>query len=215
MNFAHQDLRKKSFAGKDLSDADFTGADLRGVSFRGAPLTDARFCGARIGAPRRYRWPLNLVALTGATASGLLFSGSAIVLFVLVQACLDRLLGWAGAGEVVFCCIGFGSVIALFLFLHPLRPDGRWTGLSGAEPGICRHAPAVLLLFERGSCRSSRDISFPREAANCRDATGPPSGVRDGFGNRNVADGGASSVVCGDLRRSDDGAVGAGFGFPF
>lgn len=54
-NFAHQDLRNRSFKGCHLSGADFQGSDIRGCNFRNAKLVDANFAGAKAGQTGRQR----------------------------------------------------------------------------------------------------------------------------------------------------------------
>jgi uncharacterized protein YjbI with pentapeptide repeats len=60
-NYAHQDLRDRSFQGQDLRGANFKGSDLRGCDFTKAILTDAHFELARFGQSRRQFWVFLLV----------------------------------------------------------------------------------------------------------------------------------------------------------
>lgn len=49
LNFAHRDLRDRSFRRQQLSGADFSGADLRGCDFSKAVLVGANFSQAKVG----------------------------------------------------------------------------------------------------------------------------------------------------------------------
>ena len=78
-NFAHQDLRNRSFRGQHLPNADFRGADLRGCDFSKANLHHADFRQARLGQSRRQHLLLFLslalaVGLAGRAVSHLVFA---------------------------------------------------------------------------------------------------------------------------------------------
>jgi hypothetical protein len=68
-NFAHRNLRNRSFRGQALQGADFSQSDLRGCDFTGAQLQQANFEQARLGyAPEPIVKGLAVIVASGAIA---------------------------------------------------------------------------------------------------------------------------------------------------
>jgi len=111
-NFAHQDLRNRSFRGQNLSGADFSGADIRGCDFQNAILIGANFTGVRAGQSRRQIILLTTLAVAfglfvGDPVSRLIFSsvdqtpGNRAWSFVVILYAVLCLAGVAGALKAV------------------------------------------------------------------------------------------------------------------
>ena len=136
-NFAHQNLRNRSFRGKILNGADFSGADIRGCNFRNAQLAGANFQGAKIGISREKMVIFSAVAI----AICLVFGDVLTRLILGTQGQIPESRSW----PFVILLYGVLSVAGIASGMSSIQPKiskaGRFSGtvsaiLSGALLGF-------------------------------------------------------------------------------
>jgi uncharacterized protein YjbI with pentapeptide repeats len=127
-NFAHQDLRQRSFQAQRLNGADFTGADLRGCNFQNAQLVGANFSHARLGTAAQQRWQLSAIGLV---VAGLIGNAIARLISATIgQTPDDRAWGY---GLVLFACLtGAAWMVGLQTWLSAKFREQHWAGTLAA-----------------------------------------------------------------------------------
>jgi hypothetical protein len=156
-DFAHQNLRDRSFKGQDLRNANFEGADLRGCNFAGTVLIGANFSGARMGITWQRVLPLLSLAAIAAAPIGhvlsrLLFAAQgqtsedqawplvALLYGVLTAVgVLSGLRAWMGgrsrSGRITGAVVGIFSGVVLGFFYAGTKTGSIRFALGGAATG--------------------------------------------------------------------------------
>ncbi|MBD2776904.1 pentapeptide repeat-containing protein [Iningainema tapete] len=156
LNFAHQDLRNRSFQGKNLNGADFSGADIRGCDFSNASLQGANFQGVRAGQNREKFIVLLVVAVVVAIAQA--YAISYMIFGVLGQTPEDPAWVYSQALIISMSIAGVSSAISSLMRSKSILQRIAIT-VSGSASG------ALLGFFYGGSAAGGENAQIASASA--------------------------------------------------